>query len=82
ITVYYKNGVPLLHTSFNTKTNRMGHVEIYASLGDKFKKRLYIDKDGNFHRIRYFNDNLKENIVRDVFIDRDYNPYITKEFVY
>lgn len=82
ITVYYKNGVPILHTSFNTKTNRMGHVEIYANQGDKFKKRLYIDKNGNFHRIRYFNDNLKENIVRDVFIDRGYNPYVTKEFVY
>lgn len=82
ITVYYRYGKPILHTSFNLKTKRMGHIEVYSNQYNHSEKRLYIDKNGNLHRIRYFKDKVKENVIRDVFIDRGFNPYLTKEYVY
>ncbi|API91758.1 MULTISPECIES: glycosyltransferase [Virgibacillus] len=81
-TVFYKNGVPILHTSYNTKTNRMGHIEVYSNQHSHPAKRIYIDKNGNLHRIRYFKDKTKDNVIRDVFVDRKFNAYLTKEYIY
>src|SRR5699024_8902644 len=38
--------------------------------------------EGNFHKIRYYKDQTKHNIIRDVFVDENMNTYFTREFYY
>src|SRR5699024_9978472 len=82
ITYYYKDGILIYHLSYNIKENRMGHIDVYSGYLNHPKKRMYMNDEGNFHKIRYYKDQTKHNIIRDVFVDENMNTYFTREFYY
>ncbi|APC49684.1 hypothetical protein BME96_16465 [Virgibacillus halodenitrificans] len=82
VTFYYENGVPKYYLSYNKNKKRMGHIDVFLNHHNQSAKRLYMNKDGNIHKIRYFRDEYEKNVVRDVFLDQEMNAYLTREYSY
>src|SRR5699024_12321779 len=82
ITYYYIVCILIYHLSYNIKENRMEHIDVYSGYLNRPKKRMYMNDEGNFHKIRYYKDQTKHNIIRDVFVDENMNTYFTREFYY